>query len=544
MEAVASLPLGEVLAGASLLADYLAGRPQALAYFAHPLADGGAFRAAADDKRAHQTCADRTALTDALARQNAAFAASPAAREAIDVLRQPDTLAVVTGQQPGLLTGPAYTVYKAISAISLARRLTDELGVRCVPVFWMETDDTDRSEVDWACVVDASGSVARIALAVPRESEGRPVGDYPLAERAEAVISGLDGALPDSDFKGEVLDWARGAAAGSGRLGAWFGRLMAALFADQGLVMLDVNDEEIKRLSAPIFEFAIDRPLAATESAMRAANSLAAQGYHAQVHKDAQAAAFFVMENGSRRRVAHDGTAFEIDGTRRTGDDLKRQLSEHPKDFDCNVLLRPLAQDYLLPTVAYVAGPHEVAYFAQLRDLYDAAGISMPVIVPRASASLVTPSVARLLQENELRLDDLRREPEAVLARLARARHGDNVGETFAAARAQMETVAEDLKHIAAGIDPSLADSVINTRARFLREIERLEDKAIKALRRRDEEFAARIGHAQAMLFPNGEMQERVINIASFLARRGMGLIAELLDVLAGTEGRHMVLSW
>jgi bacillithiol biosynthesis cysteine-adding enzyme BshC len=544
MQLVSSVPLGEALAGAALLGDYLAGHPQATRYFAHPFADADAYRAAAQARSAQTFRADRGALADVLARQNAEFGASPAAQQAIERLRSPDSLAVVTGQQPGLLTGPAYTVYKAVSAISLARRLSDELGAPCVPVFWMETDDTDRGEVDWACVVDAAGEAVRIALEVPPGWEGRPVGDYPVAGPGEAVIGALDAALPDSDFKPAVLDWARGAAAGSERLATWFARLMAALFADHGLVMLDVNDAAVKRLSAPVFEFAIDQPLAATDCAMQGACNLAARGYHAQVHKEAHAAAFFLMEGGRRHRVDHDGAAFQVNGETRTADDLKRRLAERPQDFDCNVLLRPLAQDYLLPTVAYVAGPHEVAYFAQTGALYRAAGIAMPVIVPRASASLVTPAVARLLEEHDLKPNDLRGEPEAVLTQLARAAHGDEVAATFAEARARLEALAGDLERAAAGVDPSLSDSVTNTRARFLREIERLEEKAVKALRRHDEQLAERVRHAQAALFPRGEMQERVISIASFLARRGMGLVGELIDHLAGTEGRHTVFSW
>jgi len=543
LEVIARVALSALMPQARLLEDYLARRQPAARFFAHPFGEPDCFKAAAQARDEQPLRADRAALANALQQYNASIGAGDATLAHCDLLSRPETLAVVTGQQPGLLTGPLYTIYKALSTVTLAKRLSDELGRPCVPVFGVEGDDTDRSEIDWAEVTDPAGELQRIILPVPEEAVGGPVSAYPIADAWQHVVNDLESALPASEFRGEILSLVRSTGEQSATQGEWFARLMSRLFDRGGLVMMPADHPELKRLMAPVFAWAIEHPLAATDEAMRTAEELRSFGYDPQVHKLEGSAAFFVLQKGRRLRVTYRDSKFELDSKPCETSDLRERLRESPRDFDCNVLLRPIAQDYLLPTVAYVAGPHEIAYFAQIAGLYRAIGVAMPVIVPRIGATIVPGSMKKLLQETGADPLGLRGETEAVASDLIRSQRGEEISTAFASAREQARRLGDELRKVSEGIDSTLSATAEGVESRLLREIERLEDKALKALKRQDEQFTARIARAQQSLYPRGELQERVLNITSLLARYGIRLMEELEGTLAGSEGEHCFVS-
>jgi len=550
------VPLERALGRNVFLSDYLSGEGEARSFFAHPptLAAAAAIaeRVATEPGRA-----PRAEVSAALVARQERIGAGARAIENARRLAEPGAVAVVTGQQPGLLTGPLFTIYKAISVVTLARRLAAECSRPVVPVFWIGSEDSDWAEVDHAVVLDRQGAPQRIALPLGDEWTGRPVGQFPVA--ADEVFAALDAALPDSEFKPALFAALRDGEGTRWRtLGGWFAALLAKLFADDGLVMLDPLDPRIKALMKPVFRRAIEETEWPGALVRAAYDRMRAAGY-APTLRPREDHTGFALADGSREPVLVTKDGFRAGEETLTKAALLALLDEHPERFLTTASLRVLAQDTLLPTVAYAAGPHELVYLGQLRGAYEAAGLTMPVVLPRASATLVEGSQARLLEGLALNprgvaggpgdpppawvgaLWDLRGLDErGVMALSARASAGGLV-DTFEESRKVVGEAAGRVAAASAEADPTLATPAAKLREKFDADLARLQEKALAARARHDVAAIRRLRQTQAALWPNGEPQERALCAVSLLARHGLAFVPLLTEALEGTEGQHAV---
>ena len=515
---VESLPPQSV--GTSPLARALAaGEPRAAAFFPPPDLDAIAAGAA-----------HRHAVADVLAEQNRAWDAPESVLARAERLRDPRAVAVVTGQQLGLFAGPLYTVYKALTAVRAAAQIEAETGRAAVPVFWLADEDHDYAEVRSATFTDGA-DVRTVAYDPGLGPRRPPVGRITLdARRLAATREALGAALRAGQHRADVLDAVDDAYRPGRTLRDAFARLLARLAP--GLVLASADDVRLKRLVAPLFLREIDTWEATFDALDARSRELVAAGFHAQV-APAPLNLFWTDDAGDRRPLdpAEGGLACRGDAPEPT-DVWRARVAAHPERVSPNVVLRPLMQDTLFPTAAYVAGPGEQAYFAQLGPVYAAFGVPMPAVVPRGSATLVEPGVAKVLDRYGLGVPDVRPPLDALFARLAAEASGVDLAGPFDTARAEAEAALAPLAPLVAGLDPSHAPAAEAARVAIVQAVERLRATAARLQKRRHADVGGRLARAQAALWPGGTLQERILSPLQIAARHGFDALPVIVGAL------------
>jgi len=517
MEALSISPT--VFPGTSrLYADYLDHFERVRSFYGHDPRDAASFRTAAEaidcpgDRRA--------ALVEALREQNGD---SPA----LASLAQPGTVVVATGQQVGLFSGPAYSIYKALTAVRLARELSSS-GLEAVPVFWLASEDHDFAEVNHCWVFDAAGQPVRIEASAP-EALRRPVGGIPVATHA---VEQLRHALSGHPWGGEVAALVAEAYADDATFASGFRRLLARLLEAYGLLILDPLQPAMRRLMAPMLERALRMALELNRRLRERDVELAAAGYHSQVRVEENTSLLFLLEKGERLAVRLGEERFPPE-----------RLAAHAEDLSPNALLRPVVQDYVLPTVAGVFGPAEVAYLAQAQVLYRELLGRTPVAVPRWGATLVDSRSARLMDRYGLTLPDFFRGEEAVRERIAARLVPAQVLHQLDDAGSQTGRLLEDLGTTLTGFDPTLAAALEKSRRKILYQLSKVSAKTAREALRRDQRAGADAAYLTHLLWPHRHPQERFYSILPFLARHGPDLIARLYaEVRLDSPAHRLVL--
>ena len=481
------------------------------------------------------------AAADVVGRQLETRGAPAAAQAAAARLRDADAVAVVTGQQAGLFGGPLYTLLKALTAVRLARRLADEHGAAAVPVFWVDAEDHDLDEIRSCHVLN--GELARVPVALDL---GAPPGTSAAAVTLDdAILGALDAlraALPPTEFTAGVLDALAASHAPGGRLVEAFARWLDRLLGGHGLVVFDASDPAAKPFVRPLFRREVGNPGRTAQLAADAGAELTALGYHAQASPAPGAVALFRLDGGRQPIRAVDG-AFACGGRTLAAEALLADVETDPARFSPNVLLRPIVQDTLLPTVACVAGPNELAYLGQLRKVYAAFDVPMPVIYPRASATLVDAATVRFLNRHEVDFAQLRPRDDGALNRLLAARIPETVEQAIAAAERSAAGHLDAVGDAVPALDPTLAGAVASTRGRIERELGNLRGKVVAAAKRRDSTLRRQFERARAQSFPGGAPQERSVAGIYFLNRYGFALVDRLLADLPLDPGHHWLLT-
>ncbi|HEX7072159.1 MAG TPA: bacillithiol biosynthesis cysteine-adding enzyme BshC [Rhodothermales bacterium] len=486
---------------------------------------------------------DRQKLVEALREQNARWGEDESVSRNIDALLDSGSVAVVTGQQVGLFTGPVYTIYKTLTVLQMARRLAEESGRTVVPVFWLEGDDHDFDEIASATLLTGNEvTVLRYTgHAAPPEGNLGPVGRLPFTEQIAEVVNELDATLPPTEFKPALMDAVRAAYRPGVTILDAFARLMRSFFKGQGLVFISPDDRRLKELVAPLFAREIRDTHRVSGDLDGVSERLRAE-YHAQVA--VRPSNLFLIDERGRHPLDADDGVFRLRGAdeRFSGEDLIASLNQHPERFSANVVLRPLVQDSLLPTAIYVAGPSEIAYFAQFKPVYEWAGVPMPAIYPRASVTLVEGKVRKVLDEYGLNVGDMDDELESLFQRVVRERLGSDVDAQFDQSVARIDEAIDALKPLLKGVDPTLVKSADATRAVIQKEFERFRHRVLKAEKRNHEQVRVKLEKARANLFPGGKPQERSISVLYFLNKYGPGLLADLERSLNPESMGHQVL--
>lgn len=497
---------------ASFSAAFLGADPSALAL----LPDG--FRSAGARARAVEAAAGRTVSPDVLAalqRQAGSRPMSSARARALEVLGQPGTVAVVTGQQVGLFLGPLYSLYKAASAVVTAEALERETGVPCVPVFWLQTEDHDFEEIHHLDVLDGAGVLRR--LVVPSAHRQRTsVSCVTLGPTVEPALTALSDALEGAPHRDEVLALLRR----HYRPDATWAQAFAGVLSEvlPGLVLLDPRDEAMARQVRHIHQRALDESPAIARALLERHAALEAAGFDVQVHvREDSPLPFFHPggRDGPRYRVRRTPEGWALVGeTGFTG------VPEDPLALSTSALLRPIVQDTLLPTAAIVGGPGELNYFAQMPPVYAHFGLPMPLVMPRARFRVVEPRVATLLRRLGLSPADAETPTEALLARLA-----PRPTPTPEAVERDLLDAVEPLLARVQGVD----DAVRRTRGTIARAASRLAGRYARQVRTRDETVVQRLARIQAWLAPGGAPQERVFGFPQLAALHGVSGFTQLV---------------
>lgn len=449
----------------------------------------------------------------------------------------PDSIAVVTGQQPGLLGGPLYTVYKAITAIKLAEKTTAATGRTCVPVFWAAADDHDFEEVRTAHLLTLDHTHTALRYEPEGDVAALPMHGMPVQASLRDLADRVALEAMGGEFRDEISTFLHESLAESRSFSDWFCRIMARLFQDSPLIIFTTELPAARVAAAPVFEKAIRHPLETTRLLNDAGAQLAALGYAAQVVKAEEECAFFVQVDGRRRKVTFSGDVFHLPEIRvqRTEAEMLAWLAARPEDFSANVALRPVVQQALFPTVAYIGGPGELAYWAQFRGIFEFFGQPMPVVYPRAQAVLSTIKLNKLLKKYGFTPGELTAPREELVQRALNASVKSPALDTFRAARGQVEGAAEALAAAVLGvkkIDKQSADAVRAAGEQISGTLDRLEKALLRADAGQAETVRKQVERLCTAFAPDRKPQERVYSIFSFLCEHGWGLIGRLSDVM------------
>ena len=474
---------------------------------------------------------DRKRVPDALERINRQAGSHELTFKHIEMLRRPGTVAIVTGQQAGLFTGPLYTIHKALTVIKLAACLRDQ-GVEAVPVFWVASEDHDYEEVNHCRVVDREGHLKRIQYEASGHKVDEPVGRVTLCEGIGQTIDELVAQLAPSEFTPALeRDLRESYAEGAGFAEAFL-RLMARLFHQYGVVLLDPLDEELKQVAAPFYAEAIGKSSEIARALVGRSRDLEESGYHAQIHVSEDMVPLFIMDEGRRSALTQQDGRFTVKGSDRTftGEELVELAGRCPSCFSPNVTLRPVVQDYLLPTAAYIGGPAEIAYFAQLRAVYETLGRQEPCVLPRASLTIVEGRHQKTMKKYGLELRDFFDGLHPAVTKVVE--HG--VDRSAAVAFTETERVLnEQLDKLGEALhqtDATLSDPLKRAREKIMYQLEHLRTRFIHSSAHRNETAYRQVERAFTTLCPDKNLQERELNVYYFLSRYGPGLIEELYE--------------
>jgi bacillithiol biosynthesis cysteine-adding enzyme BshC len=522
------------------VADYAFHHDKVAAFFAGDPRSPQAWEEAIARTRAHTRALD--AIATIITAQQQRRGAPKEAVAAAARLRDPQTVAVVTGQQAGLFGGPLFTLLKALTAIELAETVRSQHGVPAVALFWIDAEDHDWDEVKSCGVLDASQAHQTIAIGDPPGAAVEPVARVRLDESVSVALRELAGTLPQTEFTAPVLDALRAAYDPGTGMAEAFGRWMESVLGPRGLVVYNSADPAAKPLVASVFAREIELAGETARLAASAGAAMEAHGYTAQVTPHADTVALFHLNSG-RQPIRIQGDELVVGDDVQSKRALLDRVREAPHEFSPNVLLRPIVQDTLFPTVCYVAGPNELAYLGQLRQIYAAFGVPMPLMYQRGTATLLDSNAARFLVRHEVPLEQLQAQDEALLNRLLESQLPPGVDAAMQDVASHLQERMEQLTLSVVQIDQTLEGAARAALGRMQDDLKKLHGKIIQAAKRKDETLRRQLHHVKAQAFPGGHPQERTVGFVHFLNKYGPMLVDRLLEELSTDMGIHWVIT-
>ena len=450
------------------------------------------------------------------------------------------SVAIATGQQAGLFGGPLFTILKALTVIKLAHQVSTDHDIPVVPVFWIDAEDHDLTEISSCQFLDTNMNLSTVTLPLDDQT-GTTAAAIRLKASISDIVDRLTAGLQPTEFTAEIQQALRAAYAPGTRLVEAFARWLDTLLGKYGLVTYDASDSRTKNIVQPLFAQELETQGRTSQLAARAGSAMQAKGYSAQVSPALDTTALFRID-AQRKPIRIGDSGFSIDGQPISAQHMRAELEEKPEHFSPNVLLRPLTQDVLFPTIAYVAGPHELVYLGQLKDIYDSFNVPMPVIYPRASVTIVDSSTVKFLERNNIDFLALQAQDDVALNKLLAEQLPDEIN---TAVTTISENISEQLSNIESAvptIDPTLVGTVKSTQGRLDKELRNLKTKIIQAAKRRDEILRRQFSRARSHSFPGGSLQERSIGSIYFLNRYGEAFFDRLLEQLPLEIGRHWLL--
>ena len=488
----------------------------------------------------------RSSITQVLLNQNRDYHCGIKTLANIDLLLSENTVAVVTGQQVGIFTGPLYTLYKILTTLKLTEQLSKNYpDYNFVPIFWLEGEDHDIEEVSSFSFLNTSNELQQ--LRYPNNEKTKlnnfgAVGSINFDESIVTLFNSLHQLLLPTEYSPKVFELFETAYQKGMTFSRAFIHLFNVLLEDSGLIFFDPHNPETKKILKPVFEKELTN-ISHTCQLVITQSEILEKNYHAQVKP--RAVNLFLFHNGGRYAIEPHEHGFSLKGTRRTftKEEMIDFLNTDPNLFSPNVILRPICQDYLFPTLAYVAGPSEVAYFAQFKLLYEDFNIPEPIIYPRCSATIVEDRIQKIVNKYGLQLKDFFSNIDILKKRITASISDFKVEELFSNTFGTVSESLTSLKDGLEAIDPTLVPAMENTLQKMQGALNNLKEKTISAQIRKNEISLRQLDKVAVSLFPNSNLQEREMNIIYFLNKYGLEFVRWLHSELVLDKYAHQIIN-
>jgi bacillithiol biosynthesis cysteine-adding enzyme BshC len=527
-----------------LVADYLQATPEAMRFFSYAPYDQQAARQRLTWLK-ERRLAHRHELADGLAAYNQSIGNDSAALANIELLRDEDTYVVIAGQQAGVLTGPLYTIHKALSIIHTARKLQAQQGVTVVPVFWIAGEDHDLEEINHVFIPHVSGNPGKLKLSLGVKGK-RSASMVPLKQEvANRFVHDFFAAHPETEHTKGLRQLAEETLGLSTSVVDWFARLMVHFFGKYGLILVESSSSYLRKLQRPVFEMVIERNEQIHQLLLSTEEQLREAGYATQLDLDDNAAHLFIYENGERLLLERSQDQFRTKDGRHsyTKQELLEIVQTAPERLSANVVSRPLAQEYLFPTLAFIGGPGEIGYWAYYKAFFAEMGVELPLILPRISITLLEGNIERILQQLEL-------SAEVVLSHFAEwkaewwARFQDpTLMRQFDQVRQAILDAYRPLTEQVAAFDPGLRDMAGKNTDRLLEQVAFLEEQVARSIESRHQVAIHRLTRMENALIPTGKLQERVWSVFTYLNSHGPDFIERLMQTNFSIDGTHKIVT-
>ena len=483
-------------------------------------------------------------ISSILSEQYSTVDSSDLTKKNIKLLSDSRTMAIVTGQQLGIMGGPLYTFYKIITAIKLSRYLSERYDdYNFVPVFWLEGDDHDFNEIRSIKIPDDSNRMQTISYgeAIEEEDVKQSVGLLQFDDSINEFINNLSKHLRETEFTKDLIKSIQNIYSNGKSFKDSFFKLIHSLFDQYGLIIFNPLDDKVKELLKPVFKKEIMDFRDHTEKLVYVSATLE-ELYHAQV-KVKPVNLFLRVEDG-RYSIEPTDDGFKLKRKRKsfTQEELLEILENEPQRFSPNVLLRPICQDYLLPTAFYVGGPSEVSYFAQTLPLYDFYNLTPPVIYPRSSATILEKNIGNILDKYSIEIADIFIDTENVKKKIINSFSENSIDEVFDNITNQIELAFDQLKEKLFDLDKTIADSSNRYRDKIFNSVNELKGKAEKAHQKKHEVTLRQIDRIAGNIFPNNNLQEREFNYMYFANKYGDEILTVIFDKLQINKFEHQII--
>ena len=488
---------------------------------------------------------DRSTLVRVLTEQNKEHHCGIKTLANIDLLGNDNTVAIVTGQQVGICSGPLYTIYKTVTAIKLAEQLAAQFpDYNFVPVFWVEGEDHDFDEINKFNLINPEGQFEKIEYlwgGKPLEKNPGPVGDLLIDGFIDKFFDDVQSRLQETEFKAQIFASLRGHYRAGSRLGKAFLGLMNQLFEETGLIFLNPDNKEFKQILKPLFQKEIATITKTSQMVIERSAELE-EHYHAQIK--AKALNLFMLHKGGRYLIEARENDYSLKGTRQffSKEELNAMVENTPEMISSNVVLRPICQDTILPTLAYVGGPSEIAYFAQLKPVYEFFGVPMPVVYPRASVTIVEEKVKNILEKFQVDFTEVISNLDPVLIRIAEQVSEVKVEALFESLNRRVKEAVVESRFGIQQIDPTLSGAVESTLARIEGQINVLKEKTQQAQGRRQDVTVKQVQKVALNIFPNSNFQEREFNVVYYMNKYGPDFVKWLMGEIVIDRFQHQLI--
>jgi bacillithiol synthase len=541
---IQDIPYRNIPHQSALFLKYLECAPDALSFYQQSPTIKNLVQLAQDGLAG--TAFPRKEIASILRRQNTLFGADDSVMQHIDELEKPGSVAIVTGQQVGLFTGPIYTIYKALTAVKIAEKLRKR-GIRAVPVFWMETEDHDFQEASLRTVLDSPktaqivdfGKVLFNETGISMHSVGSVRFPQNITKATEEYLQ----YLPTTQHL-QVKTLLESTYAPDTTFALAFARLLLQILQGFGLVCFDPSDSAAKQLVSPIFQKALQHA-DVVRSALRQRNQeILAAGFHTQVQVLENSTIVFLSENGKRRNLEQHEAGFRLKNSEHefTHDKLLKYVQQSPEKFSPSVLLRPIIQDHLFPTIAYVGGAAEVSYFAQIETLYSLFQRPMPVIWPRNGFTLIEPAIAEEMKRLQIGMQDCFLEKPVLMEKILHQFGYSRTMGKLDHLHKQLDQELTEIRPTLEALEKRLPLMLDKSQQKILHNVRYLKSRVLRQETLHHTAIADSMDAILNHCRPNGHLQERELTVLHFLAGYGMPLLNALYSATEIDSFLHRVL--